>query len=102
MPSNLETVAIIAVYAFNILLLPTIGWAVWMYWTMKKVVEVLEHPERHGFGTAGLEHIIERNTIAINGVTMAMEALVHYVEWLSENTTGKKPPPPLRNLEKAS
>jgi len=88
-------VSTIMVYAFNLLLPPAIGWAIWMFWTMKKIAEMLENPDRTGFGTDGFQEVIERNTTAINGVTSAMEALVHYVKWLSEHTTGTKPPPPL-------
>lgn len=89
---DLEKTTIVAIYAFDILLLPAVGWAVWMYWTMRKLVETLGEAQVRN---DRFSEVIERNTKAIEAMTGAMTALKHYVKWLSEQTTGNPPPPPL-------
>ena len=53
---------------------------------LTRLVQMHEHPENTGFGTVGMTEVIKANTTAIR-------ELSHYVQWQTEQTSGKKPPP---------
>lgn len=42
-----------------------------------------------------LEKVIQHNTETIASAERATRALIHYVKWFAEKTTGESPPPPL-------
>lgn len=75
------------------LMIPGLAWATSVIWLLRdikmcsdKLMEMLERPERHGFGTSEMSKVVSDNTKAIR-------ELSHYVKWSAEQTTGAKPPP---------
>lgn len=75
--------------------IPLLSWGIWISWNVAKIMfrvtrllDMHEHADDYGFGTERTNKLIEDNTKAMN-------ALVHYITWSIEHTTGQKPPPPL-------
>lgn len=86
--------------------LPTLGWAVYVsnalsYIKRETDTLVLMHrsPDDHGFGTGETNKAIMQHNLelakCIRQNTAAIRSLVHYIQWLSEHTTGEQPPPPI-------
>ena len=86
----------ILLYILSALMVPAIGWAMHSYIAQRdmrqkldKLLYMHENPEKTGFGTIGLDGVIEDNT-------RALKSLIHYIKWLETNN-GKGPPPPLED-----
>jgi len=84
----------ILLWVIGISIIPLIGWGIRAsivsrdtHAMLKKLLEMHEHPENTGFGTIGLQDVVEDNT-------RALKALTHYIKWL-ETKNGKGPPPPI-------
>lgn len=66
-------------------------------WTVKHVTKIssevstmskiLEHPEKNGIGTEGMDTVLGELSTAIKQMT-------HYMLWFVKQSTGKEPPPP--------
>ena len=72
-----------------------IPWVLWVSSILRNIdsnvshlKELHDNPENTGFGTIGMKEVIEKCTTAI-------QLLIHYVKWSSEQASGKEPPPPL-------
>lgn len=83
-------------------ILPVIGWAVHLSWTVRKIqsdtselIHMHKHADDYGFGSQKTNDVIQEVKSVIADNTRAMQALVHYTKWLAERNTGSSPPPPL-------
>lgn len=72
----------------------------------KKILEMLENPEKYGLGNSNMEVLLESHakntedifrmhTDAVKELASSIKALTYYTKWQTEQLTGKKAPPPL-------
>lgn len=97
----------VALWILGALVAPGIAWCVWHTHRMEKTVDgakkvdeihqklipVLEHPETSGFGTVGMDKVIEANTQAIRDNAHAVKTLTNMARYLYKEATGKEAPP---------
>jgi hypothetical protein len=78
----------IALWVVGVSALPCIVAVTYMTAGIRELLEMHRAPERTGFGTVGMQEVIDRNSDVIQDLT-------HYMKWVGEQQTGQKPPPPI-------
>ena len=90
---------------------PVLGWGCWITLVLTNMsrdvlflTEAHRSPNEHGFGTDETKEAIREQsrkmTHVIEENTRAVQALTHYIEWMSKNSAGIPPvipPPPLKS-----
>ncbi len=74
------------VVVITVIVIPLVVWGLTMHSKLNTLVtETIVMSDAHS-----------ENTRAIQGLTYAVKELSHYMLWLGEQQTGKKPSPPIR------
>jgi len=74
------------VVVVSVIVIPLLIWGLNMHSKINTLVDQ----------TVLMSNAHSENTRAIQGLTYAVKELSHYMLWLGEQQTGKKPSPPLR------
>ena len=95
MDTSLEKDLANLVWLLRMAILPVIGWGLYITIALGRLVWQHQNPERTGFGTVGLRTLLGQLETLIENNNRGTKALVHYIKWMTQETTGKVPPPPL-------
>ena len=82
----------------GVILVPLLAFCISVIWLLRDIKKASDQllimhqkPDDFGIGTAGLH-------ACMDGMKNAVQDQTHYMKWMAQQMTGKKPPPPVSNL----